>query len=65
MPTVYTTMQPDRPIEVDDAECRNLRDQGLLSHEDPPEAEVREVIAAAVAAETPKPAAKTTTPKEG
>lgn len=65
MPTIRTTMQPDRPIEVDDAEARNLRDQGLLLSEDPPEAEVREVIAAAIA-DAPKPAAaKTTTPKEG
>lgn len=69
MPTVTTTMQPDRPIEVDDHEARNLRDQGLLTAEsvqalaDAEEAEARAVIADAV--EAAKPTQPKTTVKEG
>lgn len=33
MPTVRTTMQPDKPIEVDDAEYLDLQRQGLLVEE--------------------------------
>lgn len=35
MPTVRTTMQPDREIEVGDVEYLDLKRQGLLL-EDPP-----------------------------
>ncbi len=35
MPTVRTTMQPDREIEVGEVEYRDLKRQGLLL-EDPP-----------------------------
>ena len=42
MPTVRTTMQPDREIDVDDAEYLDLQRQGLLvedtAHEDVPPA---------------------------
>lgn len=42
MPTVRTTMQPDREIDVDDAEYLDLKRQGLLveadAHEDVPPA---------------------------
>lgn len=34
MPTVRTTMQPDKPIEVDDVEYLDLQRQGLLVKED-------------------------------
>lgn len=34
MPTVRTTMRPDQPIEVDDAEYIDLQRQGLLVEED-------------------------------
>jgi len=34
MPTVRTTMQPDREIDVDDAEYLDLQRQGLLVKED-------------------------------
>lgn len=34
MPTVRTTMQPDREIDVDDAEYLDLQRQGLLVQED-------------------------------
>jgi hypothetical protein len=34
MPTVRTTMQPDREIEVDAAEYLDLKRQGLLVEED-------------------------------
>jgi hypothetical protein len=34
MPTVRTTMQPDREIDVDDAEYLDLKRQGLLVQAD-------------------------------
>lgn len=34
MPTVRTTMQPDKEIDVDDAEYLDLDRQGLLVKED-------------------------------
>ena len=34
MPTIRTTMQPDREIDVDDAEYLDLQRQGLLVKED-------------------------------
>jgi hypothetical protein len=34
MPTVRTTMRPDQPIEVDDAEHLDLQRQGLLVEAD-------------------------------
>jgi hypothetical protein len=56
MPTVRTTMQPDREIEVDDAEYLDLQRQGLLAGDSPgPVAEA----ATAPSAVTPK---KTTSP---
>jgi hypothetical protein len=36
MPTVRTTMQPDREIEVGDADYLDLKRQGLLVDEDEP-----------------------------
>jgi hypothetical protein len=33
MPTVRTTMRPDQPIDVDDAEYLDLQRQGLLVEE--------------------------------
>jgi hypothetical protein len=36
MPTVRTTMQPDKTIEVDDAEYLDLKRQGLLVEETAP-----------------------------
>lgn len=35
MPTVRTTMRPDQPIEVDDAELLDLQRQGLLVEDGP------------------------------
>jgi hypothetical protein len=62
MHTVRTTMQPDREIEVDDAEYLDLQRQGLLveadAHEDVPPA------TAAPTAPTKKPTAGAAGSKE-
>lgn len=52
MPTVRTTIRPDRPIEVDDIEYAQLKADGLLVEEN----QTPEVLVAAPAV----PAKKTT-----
>jgi hypothetical protein len=66
--TVRTTMQPDKQIDVDDAEYLDLQRQGLLVEEDA-KTDVPPATAAPAAPEpTPQPAAvapkKTGTTKE-
>lgn len=57
MPTIRTTMQPDREIDVDDAEYLDLKRQGLLVKETAEE-EVPPATAAPAAPEPgPQPAA--------
>lgn len=63
MPTVRTTMQPDREIEVDDAEYLDLQRQGLLVGDDgtPPAPQT----AAGAPTTTPAPAAPKKTTSTG
>jgi hypothetical protein len=61
MPTVRTTMQPDREIEVDAAEYLDLQRQGLLVGDSP--APVAEA-ATAPSAVTPKKTASPAGSKE-
>jgi hypothetical protein len=57
MPTIRTTMQPDKQIDVDDAEYIDLQRQGLLIEEDPGQ-DVPPATAAPAAPEpAPQPAA--------
>lgn len=46
MPTVRTTMQPDREFEVGDAEYLDLKRQGLLLLEDTPPSQPAPIPAA-------------------
>jgi hypothetical protein len=59
MPTVRTTMQPDREIEVDAAEHLDLQRQGLLVEDGP-----APVAEAAPSAVTPKKTASSAGSKE-
>ena len=56
--TIATTMQPDKPIEVDDAEYTDLMRQGLVLVDHTEQA-------AAAAPATTKKAAPSATTKEG
>lgn len=47
MPTVRTTMQPDREIEVGDADYLDLKRQGLLVEDPAPEPQPVAAVAAA------------------
>lgn len=57
MPTVRTTMQPDREIEVDDAEYVDLQRQGLLVEDDHAPVAEPEPTAPAAPAAPEQPAA--------
>lgn len=48
MPTVRTTFQPDKPIEVDDVEYAQLKAQKLLVDDPAPEVPAAPVLPATV-----------------
>lgn len=53
--TVRTTMRPDQPVEVDDAEYTDLQRQGLLTEDaDPPSVPATAVKRTATPAATTK-----------
>lgn len=53
MPTVRTTLRPDEPIEVGEAEALDLKRQGLLAEDpEPPAAPAPVIKKAAMAAAT-------------
>lgn len=60
MPTIRTTMQPDRELDVSDAEYLDLQRQGLLVEEDAQET-VPPATAAPANPGDPEPAQQTST----
>lgn len=56
MPTVRTTMQPDREIEVGDADYLDLKRQGLLVEDEPENVPPATAAPANPAKKTPGPA---------